>query len=143
MLCDFWSKGGMAEMADGGSQGMAALAMTKRESAQLAFDIFDRDGDGTMDIAELKAGVKSMGVVVSDRELEEMVAFADVDGNGTLDFEEFFELLHHGGATDGQTRVLSEVMQAQNWTKEDIENWRAIFSTKKNRSKYNVFRSFS
>merc|ERR1712228_921647 len=58
-----------------------------------AFDLFDKDSDGTIELSELKAVMNDLGRSVSDEELEGMMNDVDVDGNGSIDFEEFCEML--------------------------------------------------
>ena len=54
-----------------------------------AFNLFDKDSDGTIDLHEMKAVMNDLGRTVSEEELEEMMEEVDTDGNGSIDFEEF------------------------------------------------------
>ena len=45
-----------------------------------AFSLFDKDGDGTIDIKELGTVMKSLGQAPTDQELQEMIDEADSDG---------------------------------------------------------------
>ena len=58
-----------------------------------AFTIFDTDGDHTISTKELGRVMKSLGQSPSDAELRELIQEYDIDGNGTLDFPEFLELM--------------------------------------------------
>ena len=58
-----------------------------------AFTIFDTDGDNTISTKELGRVMRSLGQSPSDAELRELIAEYDFDGNGTLDFPEFLELM--------------------------------------------------
>ena len=64
--------------------------MTK---AKAAFDKFDADGGGTIEIEELTNVLKNMGQDPSPEELKAIIDVIDQDGNGELDFEEFLKLL--------------------------------------------------
>jgi len=54
-----------------------------------AFDVFDKDGSGSISTEELRAVMRSIGENLSDAEIDEMLNEADKDKNGTIDFEEF------------------------------------------------------
>ena len=58
-----------------------------------AFALFDVDGDGVITTAELGLVMKSLGRVLSNRQLKELIASADADGNGTIEFDELTELM--------------------------------------------------
>nr|XP_022332304.1 neo-calmodulin-like [Crassostrea virginica] len=53
------------------------------------FNLFDKDGDGTISTSELAMVMRSLGQNPSDMELEMMLRGVDEDGNGSIDFEEF------------------------------------------------------
>lgn len=50
-----------------------------------AFAVFDKDGSGTISADELRQVMKSLGEDLTDREIDEMIAEADKDKNGTID----------------------------------------------------------
>ncbi|KAG6525769.1 hypothetical protein ZIOFF_015739 [Zingiber officinale] len=60
---------------------------------QEAFCLFDRDGDGRITLEELGAVIKSLGQSPSEEELREMIQEIDADGNGTIEFGEFLNLM--------------------------------------------------
>ncbi|KAL4237816.1 hypothetical protein ACF0H5_002528 [Mactra antiquata] len=71
------------------------LNLTEEQIAEFreAFSLFDKDGDGTMTTKELGTVMRSFGLDPSQRELQEMVAEVDVDGNGEIDFDEFLMMM--------------------------------------------------
>lgn len=53
-----------------------------------AFDLFDKDGEGSISSKELGTVMRAIGQVPSEDELQEMINQVDVDGSGTIDFNE-------------------------------------------------------
>ena len=58
-----------------------------------AFDLFDLDGEGTIDPKELKIAMQSLGFEAKNQTIYQMIADIDADGNGAIDFEEFLSLM--------------------------------------------------
>jgi calmodulin len=58
-----------------------------------AFSLFDKDGDGTITAKELDTVMRSIGQNPTEAELKDMINEVDVDGNGTIDFDEFLTLM--------------------------------------------------
>ncbi|GAA5816564.1 hypothetical protein MFLAVUS_010094 [Mucor flavus] len=58
-----------------------------------AFQLFDRNGDGSISASELGVVLRSFGMNPSDAELQDMVNGVDADNNGHIDFEEFLNLV--------------------------------------------------
>merc|ERR1712071_311631 len=54
-----------------------------------AFRIFDRDGNGFISAEELKSLMTSLGEKLTEKEVNEMIREADVDGDGRVNYEEF------------------------------------------------------
>jgi len=53
------------------------------------FEAFDADHSGMVSGDEIKAMALSLGIVISEDELEKMIKEADQDGNNEIDFDEF------------------------------------------------------
>lgn len=51
------------------------------------FNVFDRDGSGTINSSELRHVMKAIGENLTDAEIDDLIKEADVDGNGTIDCE--------------------------------------------------------
>merc|ERR1711934_868154 len=58
-----------------------------------AFSLFDADASGMIDVRELKAAMRALGFGVKNEELKKMVADIDGDGNGTIEFGEFLQMM--------------------------------------------------
>jgi len=72
---------------------MENLSEEKIAEFRAAFELFDRDRDGTITTKELGTVMKNLGQNLSETELEEMIKQVDLDGNGTIDFKEFLGLM--------------------------------------------------
>ena len=66
------------------------LNFIKRE----AFKLFDKDGNGTIELDELRQVMCSLGQSPTESELNQIIADADMDGDGTIDFDEFIEMMN-------------------------------------------------
>jgi calmodulin len=69
---------------------------------RMAFEVFDRDGSGTISSEELRLVMKQLGENLTDREIQEMVEEADKDGDGTIDCELRLLLVREGAAGKGR-----------------------------------------
>eukprot|EP00918_Siedleckia_nematoides_P002297 GHVU01005220.1.p1 GENE.GHVU01005220.1~~GHVU01005220.1.p1 ORF type:complete len:129 (+),score=23.83 GHVU01005220.1:178-564(+) len=58
-----------------------------------AFSLFDKDSDGTITTKELGTVMRSLGQNPTEAELQDMINEVDVDGNGTIEFVEFLNLM--------------------------------------------------
>lgn len=54
----------------------------------------DTSGEGSLDAEELRLGLeKHVNVIISEKEADEMIATADTDKNGTVEWDEFLEMM--------------------------------------------------
>ncbi|KAI3830218.1 hypothetical protein L1987_04352 [Smallanthus sonchifolius] len=67
-----------------------------------AFDLFDTDGNGTIDAKELSNAMRALGFEISKHQIsmtdhieqiDEMIAEVDRDGSGAIDFDEFVYMM--------------------------------------------------
>ena len=58
-----------------------------------AFDMFDKDGSGTIDVGEIVKIMKNFGYPIKKSEAQRMISEIDDNGDGELDFEEFVTLM--------------------------------------------------
>merc|ERR1711959_39764 len=69
------------------------LKQDEIEEIKEAFDLFDTDQSGEIDLKELKAAMQSLGYESKNDTIFTMLNELDKDGNASLDFEEFLELM--------------------------------------------------
>ncbi|OJJ59963.1 hypothetical protein ASPSYDRAFT_44365 [Aspergillus sydowii CBS 593.65] len=58
-----------------------------------AFEVFDQDKNGTISADELRKVLTSIGDDVTDADVDEMLKLADVNGDGSIDYQEFVRLM--------------------------------------------------
>lgn len=59
------------------------------EQLELAFKVFDVDGDGNISAAELREKLMTLGDVMSEQEVCELIQEVDRDGSGMISMAEF------------------------------------------------------
>ncbi|KAL3846703.1 hypothetical protein ACJMK2_017671 [Sinanodonta woodiana] len=69
------------------------LTQEQLDEFKEAFNMYDKDGDGTITTKELGTVMRSMGQNPTEAELISMIADVDVDGNGRIDFNEFVTMM--------------------------------------------------
>ncbi|EOO00672.1 putative calmodulin protein [Phaeoacremonium minimum UCRPA7] len=69
--------------------------MTKEQIAELkdVFVSFDKNGDGVITAEELGTVMRSLGQNPTDEELHDMISEVDIDNTGSIDFNEFVEMM--------------------------------------------------
>ena len=67
--------------------------------------MFDKDGNGTMNIKELGVAMRTLGLNPTEEELLNMVNEYDVDGNGKIDFGEFCKMMKEMNKETDQVRL--------------------------------------
>ncbi|EOD06300.1 hypothetical protein EMIHUDRAFT_60602, partial [Emiliania huxleyi CCMP1516] len=63
------------------------------EELRAAFDVIDADQSGDIDLDELRSAIRAIKTSTDDQAIEQMIALADADGSGSIDFEEFVDLM--------------------------------------------------
>ncbi|XP_023167042.1 calcium-binding protein E63-1 isoform X1 [Drosophila hydei] len=58
-----------------------------------AFRVFDRDGNGFITRDELQTAMEMIGEPLNEQQLEQLLAIADLDQDGRINYEEFTRLL--------------------------------------------------
>jgi Ca2+-binding EF-hand superfamily protein len=70
-----------------------ALDEEDLEEIKEAFHLFDTDGSGSIDVRELKAAMRALGFQVKKAEIRQMIADIDKDESGTINLDEFIEMM--------------------------------------------------
>ncbi|OWF34955.1 neo-calmodulin-like [Mizuhopecten yessoensis] len=65
----------------------------EEDEIKKAFKVFDRNGDGMIEMRELKAVLTGLGERMTEEEFQDLMREADLDGNGVITYEEFSSVL--------------------------------------------------
>lgn len=68
---------------------------TSKEEILKLFRLFDEDGTGKISFRNLKKISAEVGENLTDDEVQEMIDEADRNGDGAVDFEEFFRIMRY------------------------------------------------
>jgi Ca2+-binding EF-hand superfamily protein len=68
-----------------------------REEVMRIFELFDEDRQGKITFKNLKRISQEIGENIPDDELRSMIAEADRDGDGALNFEDFYKIMKRRG----------------------------------------------
>merc|ERR1712098_541993 len=82
-----------ANMGRKSAKKKGGLSEEQMDEIREAFNLFDGDQSGAIDIRELKAAMRALGFEIKNEELKKMVADIDNDGNGTIEFTEFLQMM--------------------------------------------------
>uniref|UniRef100_UPI0037E826BD uncharacterized protein cetn4 n=1 Tax=Semicossyphus pulcher TaxID=241346 RepID=UPI0037E826BD len=69
------------------------LTEEQKQEIKEAFDLFDTDGTGTIDVKELKVAMRALGFEPKKEEIKKMIADIDKEGSGTIDFGAFLSMM--------------------------------------------------
>merc|ERR1719323_1360091 len=77
-----------------------------RDELKEAFRIYDKEGNGYITTDVLKEILREIDQELTEDDLENIIEEVDEDGSGTLDFDEFQEMMMGQGAQfDNETRL--------------------------------------
>merc|ERR1712151_1137089 len=76
-----------------GFQKQTALSEEQKNEIKEAFELFDADGSGQIDVEELKIATRALGFEPKKGEIEAMIASVDDDGSGQIGFDEFLRMM--------------------------------------------------
>lgn len=70
-----------------------SIPFDKIESYRKAFNLIDEDGSGVISAQEIYQFFDDIGIKINFKEVEDMIAEIDKDGNGEIEFEEFISVM--------------------------------------------------
>ncbi|XP_076365225.1 troponin C-like isoform X1 [Tachypleus tridentatus] len=68
-------------------------AEAMQEELREAFRLYDKQGQGYINVSDLRDILRALDDKLTEDELDEMIAEIDTDGSGTVDFDEFMEMM--------------------------------------------------
>ena len=94
------------------------------------FDMFDCDGNGTIDKAELKLAMEKHGLHPAIKEIDWLIKKVDKNGNGAVDKDEFGYLLQlFTKPIQDRPTLFYEIIQRKGSKSFGKGNFRALFES--------------
>merc|ERR1712070_1363943 len=119
----------MSRGAAGKKKAKGGLTEEQIEEIREAFNLFDADNSGVIDVRELKAAMRALGFEVKKEELKKMISDIDNDGNGSIEFQAFLEMMT-GKMGEKDTREdiekVSKLFDDDNTGKISLRNLRRV-----------------
>merc|ERR1711959_388842 len=115
--------------ADKRANDLKNLSDEQKAELREAFDLFDTDGSGAVDAAELHTAMKALGFEPKKEEIAKMVREMDKDGDATVDFEEFCIMLAEKmNQKDGKEELLKgfKLFDDDNTGKISMKNFKRV-----------------
>ncbi|XP_074962418.1 centrin-2-like [Phalacrocorax aristotelis] len=69
------------------------LTEEQRQEIREAFDLFDTDGTGNIDVKELKVAMRALGFEPKKEEIKKMISDIDKEGSGKISFNNFLVVM--------------------------------------------------
>ncbi|XP_033016828.1 caltractin-like [Lacerta agilis] len=69
------------------------LSEEQKQEVREAFELFDTDGSGTIDVKELKVAMRALGFEPKKEEVRKMVADIGKEGSCVIEFEDFLTMM--------------------------------------------------
>lgn len=75
----------------------AKLELSKEQIQEIrqAFDLFDTDATGTIDVKEIKVVMRALGFEPKKEEITKMISEVDKEGTGKMNFNDFLTVITH------------------------------------------------
>ncbi|NWI81158.1 CETN2 protein, partial [Dryoscopus gambensis] len=69
------------------------LPEEQRREVREAFELFDTDGSGSIDVKELKVAMRALGFEPKKEEIKKMISDIDKEGTGKISFNDFLAVM--------------------------------------------------
>ncbi|KAM9850398.1 uncharacterized protein cetn2 isoform 1-T1 [Aulostomus maculatus] len=69
------------------------LTEEQKQEIREAFELFDTDGSGYIDVKELKVAMRALGFEPKKEEIKKMIGEVDKDGTGKISFADFLSVM--------------------------------------------------
>uniref|UniRef100_A0A672L5S6 Centrin 1 n=1 Tax=Sinocyclocheilus grahami TaxID=75366 RepID=A0A672L5S6_SINGR len=69
------------------------LTEAQRQEIREAFELFDTDGSGHIEVKELKVAMRALGFEPKKEEIKKMIAEVDKDATGKISFSDFMTVM--------------------------------------------------
>ncbi|XP_052010907.1 uncharacterized protein LOC127663385 [Xyrauchen texanus] len=69
------------------------LTEEQKQEIREAFDLFDTDGSGSIDVKELKVAMRALGFEPKKEEIKKMISDIDKEGSGAINFNDFLSMM--------------------------------------------------
>ncbi|KAH9574724.1 hypothetical protein CY35_01G074100 [Sphagnum magellanicum] len=93
---------------DRNRSGTQGLTDEQKREIREAFDLFDTDGSGSIDAAELKVAMRALGFESKSEDIRKMLEKIDEDKSGVIEFDEFVKMMTDKmGERDSKEKILS------------------------------------
>ncbi|XP_032253158.1 centrin-2-like [Phoca vitulina] len=69
------------------------LTKEQKQEIREAFDLFDADGTGTIDVKELKVAMRALGFEPKKEEIKKMISEINKEGTGKMNFSDFLTVM--------------------------------------------------
>ncbi|XP_068596264.1 uncharacterized protein cetn2 [Brachionichthys hirsutus] len=69
------------------------LTEEQKQEIREAFELFDTDGSGFIDVKELKVAMRALGFEPKKEEIKKMISEVDKDGTGKISFADFLAVM--------------------------------------------------
>ena len=107
----------------------SGLTQAQIDEFKEAFQLFDKNGDGTIQANELIEVMKSINITATTEEILDMIKDVDTDGDGNISFDEFVVMMQKGGDEDLELREAFNVFDKDKNGEIDREELKDVLKT--------------